>query len=104
MVRQCSFLDRQEKNQKKPAQGRRYENAPSPMYPTRRNASRCPKMFRFLNTYRAKTCRFSLCRHPKIGTFSGIGRRSGGGFQRGRIFVAPLWPISLVTFLFGTRK
>jgi len=74
------------------------------MYPTRRIASRCPKMFRFLNTYHLKTCKFSLCRHPKIGTFSGVGWRCGGGFLRGRIFVAPLKPVSFGSFLAGQEK
>ena len=69
------------------------------MYPTRRPASQHSKMFRFLNAYNSKTWRFANCRHPKIGTFSGVGWSSGGGFQRGRIFEAPLWPHSLVTFL-----
>ena len=72
--------------------------------PLRRLASRCPKMFRFLNTYNSKACKAFPGRHPKIGTFSGVGWRCGGGFQRGRIFVAPLWLISLVTFLFSDKK
>ena len=67
--------------------------------PLRRIASQRPKMFRFLNAYNPWFCRFSLCRLPKIGTFSAVGWRCGWGFQRGRIFVAPLWPHSLVTFL-----
>ena len=78
--------------------------APSPMYPTRRNTFRCSKMFRFLNTYNRKKLWVFPCRLVKIGTFSPVGWRCGWGFQRGRIFEAPLWPTSLVTFLFGDKK
>ena len=101
-VRKCSFLDWQEKNQKKPAKGALRKGAPfgNPS----RLADRCPKMSRFLNTYRSKTCRFSPGRRPKIGTFSGVGWRCGGGFLRGRLFVAPLKLTSLVTFLFSDKK
>ena len=67
--------------------------------PLRRLASQHPKMFRFLDAYNSKIGKLSLCRHPKIGTFSGVGWSCGGGFLRGRIFVAPLKPLSLVTFL-----
>ena len=73
--------------------------APPLRNPCAHNASQRPKMFRFLNAYIEKCFRFFLHRCPKIGTFSGIGWKCGGGYQRGRIFVAPLWPHSLVTFL-----
>ena len=46
-----------------------------------------------------KNYRFLPCRYPKIGTFSGYGWRCGGGFQRGRICVAPLWLTSFGPFL-----
>ena len=51
-----------------------------------------------------KTCNILSCKRSKIGTFLNAGRRCGGGFLRGRIFVAPLKPTSLVTFLFGDKK
>ena len=78
--------------------------SPSPMYPTRRIANRLPKMFRFSEGYRKKTCKNLSFKRSKIGTFLDAVQCCGGGFQRGRIFVAPLWPTSLVTFLFGDKK
>ena len=51
-----------------------------------------------------RNLKISLCSAPKIGTFSGYGWRCGGGFQRGRIFVAPLWSPSFGTFLGEARK
>ena len=125
--RSCNvlFLLRQEKYQKKATKGdipKRHviivvclppasiniinslRGAPPLKKPLRRLASQRPKMFRFLNAYIEQCFRFFLRRYPKIGTFSGIGWKCGWGYQRGRIFVAPLWPHSLVTFLFRTRK
>ena len=78
--------------------------APPLKEPLRRIDSQRPKMFRFLNAYSSECCRSSPCRLPKIGTFSGVGWRSGGGFLRGRIFEAPLKLTSLVTFLFSDKK
>ena len=71
------------------------------MYPTRRIASQHSKMFRFLNAYNSKTVRFADCRYPKIGTFSGVGRRCGGGIFKGGAFArsAPLNWLLLVLFL-----
>ena len=77
---------------------RRYEKAPSLrippplLHPTPENVP----IFRCLQR---KNLQVLHCRCSKIGTFLDTGRRCGGGFQRGRIFVAPLWPPSLVTFL-----
>ena len=98
------FLLRQEKYQKKATQGDIPKRHVPLRNPCARIASQRPKMFRFLNAYSSKSCRFYHGRRPKIGTFSGVGWRCGWGFQRGRIFVAPLWPTSLVTFLFGDKK
>ena len=68
--------------------------------PLRRISSRCSKMFRFLNTYSSKNCKFSLCRPPKIGTFSGVGWRCGGWIlKEGAFSKRLLKPPSLVTFL-----
>ena len=72
-----------------------------PLRAHRRPVSKNVPIFEHLHL---KPCKFALGRRPKIGTFSGVGWRCGGGFQRGRIFVAPRWPISLVTFLFGNKK
>jgi len=69
------------------------------MYPTRRIANRLPKMFRFSEGYHEKNCKFLSCKRSKIGTFLDAGQWCGGGFQRGRIFVAPLWLTSFGTFL-----
>ena len=43
--------------------------------------------------------KFLKCKRSKIGTFLNAGWRCGGGFQRGRIFVAPLWLTSFGPFL-----
>ena len=43
-------------------------------------------------------------RCSKIGTFLDTGWRCGGEYQRGRIFVAPLWSPSFGTFLGEARK
>ena len=79
---------------------------PSPIYPTRRTASRCAKMFRFLHTYSSKTSKLFLCRHPKIGTFSGVGWRCARrGFLRGHAFSeCPLKSPSFGTFLGDQEK
>ena len=77
---------------------------PSPMYPTRRIDAQRPKMFRFLNAYSSEYCRLVLGSLSKIGTFSEGGWRCGGGFQRGRIFVAPLGRLLLVLFLAKQEK
>ena len=73
--------------------------APPLRNPCARIAIRHPKMFRFSGIYRVKTCKSLGGRCSKIGTFLDTDWRCGGGYQRGRIFVAPLWPLSLVTFL-----
>ena len=78
--------------------------APPLKIPCARFSIRHPKMFRFSGIYREKTCRIMCGRCSKIGTFLDTGWRGGGGFQRGRIFVAPLWPHSLVTFLAGQES
>ena len=100
----CPFLASPRKGPKEGALGGHSEKACPPKYPLRRFADRCPKMSRFLNTYRSKARKLSHGRRPKIGTFSGVGWRCGGGFLRGRLFEAPLKPTSLVTFLFGNKK
>ena len=71
------------------------------MYPTCRPASQHSKMFRFLNAYSSNIYKFVVCRYPKIGTFSGIGRRCGGGIFKGGAFArsAPLNWLLLVLFL-----
>jgi len=61
-------------------------------------------MFRFSEVYKEKTCDILSYKRSKIGTFLNAEWRCGGGFQRGRIFVAPLWLTSLVTFLFSDKK
>ena len=65
-----------------------------PHPPQRRSASKNVPIFERLQLI---NLRFSPCRHRKIGTFSGVGWRCGGGFQRGRLFEEPLWLTSLVT-------
>ena len=72
--------------------------------PLRRLAIRHPKMFRFSSVYREKTCRFLNGRCSKIGTFLDTGWRCGGGFQRGGIFIAPLWLASFGSFLASQEK
>ena len=60
-----------------------------------------PKMSRFLNAYNAKCCKFSPCRLPKIGTFSGVGWRGGGWILKEGAFArsASLSRLLLVLFL-----
>ena len=72
-----------------------------PLPPHRRPVFKNVPIFEHLQL---KSCKFFHGSLPKIGTFSGGGWRCGGGFQRGRIFVAPLWLTSLVTFLFSNKK
>ena len=69
-----------------------------------RTTFRHPKMFGFSGVYQEKTCKFLSGRCSKIGTFLDTGRRCGGGFQRGRIFVAPLWLASFGSFLASQEK
>ena len=82
---------------------RRYEKAPSLkiLPPPRHSVSKNVPIFGHLQF---KNFRFSQCRHPKIGTFSGVEWSCGGGFQRGRIFVAPLWLASFGSFLASQEK
>ena len=76
------------------------------MYPTRRFASRLPKMFRFSEVYREKTCKFVSGRCSKIGTFLDTGRRCARrGFLRGHAFSeCPLKSPSFGTFLGDQEK
>ena len=74
----CTFLASPRKVPKEGDLRGHFEKACPLKKPLRRPASRCPKMSRFLNTYHAQTCKFSQCRLPKIGTFSGVGWRCGG--------------------------
>ena len=61
-----------------------FPTLPKPFVHQRRFADRCSKISRFLNTCREKIWKFFQCRLAKIGTFSPVGWRCGGGFQRGR--------------------
>ena len=101
-LRECGnvlFLSLNKKRTKRSQPKGRYENAPSPMYPPRRVAICAPKIFRFSGHYILKILQFLSCKRSKIGTFLNAGWRCGGGFQRGRFFVAPLWLTSFGPFL-----
>ena len=75
-----------------------------PYESTRRFSIRHPKMFRFSGVYKEKTHGIFSGRCSKIGTFLDTEWRCGGGFQRGRIFVAPLWLASFGSFLASQEK
>ena len=77
---------------------RRYENAPSlRIHPPHRHPY--PENVPIFGRLPRANLQGLRCRCSKIGTFLDTDWRCGGGYQRGRIFVAPLWPLSLVTFL-----
>jgi len=84
---------------------RRYEKAPSLriLPPLRHPVSKNVPIFEHLPL---KTCKFSLCRCPKIGTFSGIGWQCARrGFLRGHAFSeCPLKSPSFGTFLGDQEK
>ena len=77
---------------------RRYANAPSlrihppHLHPTTENVP-------IFGSLHRENRKFLSCKRSKIGTFLNAGWRCGWGFQRGRIFVAPLWLTSFGPFL-----
>ena len=95
---------RQEKYQKKATQGDIPKRHVPLRNPCARIAARLPKMSRFSVGYHEKNLQLLSWRCSKIGTFLNTGRRCGGGFQRGRIFVAPLWLASFGSFLASQEK